>query len=438
MLYNAFFCFEAITERNLDDVICGICGVVGELYLGDGNEKNCCSISEICYTPHQGTCMSPAPTSLEDFLLMLKKRWVECTTYTRCIHKFQVHHSEIPPIMAPSIRRCEVLNTEAQKKSTVLDSIKHKYQGDPAVLHGLIRDKEVDMSKIDELGLESVKNICRKCNISTALKSLERMKIDLQGLYESLLVGSCPCHGFTKVDGRTGGFYHVVCRHGVTAASKFLTLQESVRDPADLYLSFKYYPLVFICDTPCGLVRHMDCRQPEVTNQLWGNYGGCLEMPTLDKSPSKGISVPEIVLAEYRDSPRTLPHLDDKEEVSHPLTGSERRYVLGDRFHESSNPHKSPLCQFHDINLCLQSNVLKTSYQESENHRKNILRLRSSCVQGFSTHFLYNYLMDFYQNEDIVKKQRSMLQKNLREGQFIGRDKFCRFVVSAASTSSCS
>lgn len=73
--------------------------------------------------------MSPAPTSLEDFLLMLKKRWVECTTYTRCIHKFQVHHAEIPPIMAPSIRRCEVLNTEAQKKSTVLDSIKHKYQG---------------------------------------------------------------------------------------------------------------------------------------------------------------------------------------------------------------------------------------------------------------------------------------------------------------------
>lgn len=85
--------------------------------------------------------------------------------------------------------------------------------------------------------------------------------------------------------------------------------------------------------------------------------------------------MPEIVVAEYRDSPRTLPHLDDKEEVSHPLTRSERRYVLGDRFHESSNPHKSPLCQFHDINLRLQSNVLKTSYQESENHQKNVLRL---------------------------------------------------------------
>ena len=33
-----------------------------------------------------------------------------------------------------------------------------------------------------------------------------KMKIDIQALYESLLVGSCPCHGFTKVEGHTGGF----------------------------------------------------------------------------------------------------------------------------------------------------------------------------------------------------------------------------------------
>ena len=51
------------------------------------------------------------------------------------------------------------------------------------------------------------------------------MKIDIQGLYESLLVGSCPCHGFTKVDGHTGGFYHIVCRHGVSVTYKCLLNQ---------------------------------------------------------------------------------------------------------------------------------------------------------------------------------------------------------------------
>ena len=42
------------------------------------------------------------------------------------------------------------------------------------------------------------------------------MCTDLQPVYSSMLVGLCPCHGFTKVPGHTGGFYHLVCRHGVS------------------------------------------------------------------------------------------------------------------------------------------------------------------------------------------------------------------------------
>ena len=45
--YQGFYCFEAITTRNLDDVICRICGTVGEVYPGDGNEKNCCSNNRV-------------------------------------------------------------------------------------------------------------------------------------------------------------------------------------------------------------------------------------------------------------------------------------------------------------------------------------------------------------------------------------------------------
>ncbi len=50
LLYNGFYCFEAVTERNLDETICGICGVLGEVYFGDGNEKNCCSRKEVRIT----------------------------------------------------------------------------------------------------------------------------------------------------------------------------------------------------------------------------------------------------------------------------------------------------------------------------------------------------------------------------------------------------
>jgi hypothetical protein len=72
-----------------------------------------------------------------------------------------------------------------------------------------------------------------------------------------------------------------------TVASKFLTLTESVRDAADLYLSLKHTPIVFINDTPCGFVRHLECRNPKVAEKLWGKNAGCFEKPAIGKEPKK-------------------------------------------------------------------------------------------------------------------------------------------------------
>lgn len=69
--------------------------------------------------------------------------------------------------------------------------------------------------------------------------------------------------------------------------SKPLALQESVRDTTDLYLSLKYPPILFICDTPCGFVRHLDCRSPAVSEKLWGTFSGCFEFPDKEKLPSQ-------------------------------------------------------------------------------------------------------------------------------------------------------
>ena len=117
------------------------------------------------------------------------------------------------------------------------------------------------------------------------------------------------------------------------------------------------------------------------------------------------VDVPYIVPQEYRDMSRQLVNPEELERFQHPVTMTTRHYVLGDRFHNKSNPHKSPLCVYHDIDKCRQSLTIKTSYQEVENSRKNQRRLRSSCAQSFGTHFLFNYLMDYYQNEAIVQSQ---------------------------------
>lgn len=142
--------------------------------------------------------------------------------------------------------------------------------------------------------------------------------------------------------------------------------------------------------------------------------------------------MPEIVPAEFKPVSVDAEVEENANKCIHPITGSSRWYILGDRFHSTTNPHKSPLCSFHDINLCLQANALKTSYQEAENNRKNKKRLQSACVQGFGTHFLFNFLMDYYQNEIIIQKQLLNLKKRLPEGFQVKRDKYMRFIYEPA------
>ena len=47
LYYNHFWAFEMMTKRDLSTTVCGICGIIGEVYLGEGNEKNCCRNSRV-------------------------------------------------------------------------------------------------------------------------------------------------------------------------------------------------------------------------------------------------------------------------------------------------------------------------------------------------------------------------------------------------------
>ena len=68
--------------------------------------------------------------------------------------------------------------------------------------------------------------------------------------------------------------------------------------------------------------------------------------------------------------------------------------------------------------------------QESENNRKNDKRLRSACQQSFEVHYMYNFLMDFYQNEAIILRQKRLLEGELESGEILKRNMNHRFVIS--------
>ena len=141
------------------------------------------------------------------------------------------------------------------------------------------------------------------------------------------------------------------------------------------------------------------------------------------------VSVPHLVPLEFQSSRMEYKDEQELQEWEHPVTGHRHRYVVGDRFHSSTNPHKSPLCRFHDLDLCEQKNAIKTSYQESENNRKIFLRLRSSTMQKFLVHFHYNYLMDYYHNEKIVEDLTTKMLSRVREDEKLVRGPYHKLVV---------
>ena len=137
--------------------------------------------------------------------------------------------------------------------------------------------------------------------------------------------------------------------------------------------------------------------------------------------------MPLVVPSEYKRTSSNVDLQVPLDEYIHPTSNNSRRFVVGDRFHTRVNPHKSALCKYHDINLCQQAATIKTSYQESRNKSKKDRRIQSASMQNFHIHFLYCYLMDFYQNEQIVEKQRKNIQALM--GKQPSRDKYMRFVV---------
>ena len=58
--------------------------------------------------------------------------------------------------------------------------------------------------------------------------------------------------------------------------------KESTRDHVDLLLSSKHWPLVYAVNMSCGVVAHVEAREPKLANAMsWGERRGCFEKPRL-------------------------------------------------------------------------------------------------------------------------------------------------------------
>eukprot|EP00111_Clytia_hemisphaerica_P007271 TCONS_00021129-protein len=132
LLYDGFYGFEAMTERNLNDNICGYCGIIGRVYYGDGNEKNCCSLKDVITDSKKkvttskndiSTCQIEVERNkeikddkLSTMLSNVKQNLLRKCTYAKDESSFKISIGDLAPLI-PSAMCCEEINTEADKKS---------------------------------------------------------------------------------------------------------------------------------------------------------------------------------------------------------------------------------------------------------------------------------------------------------------------------------
>ena len=135
---------------------------------------------------------------------------------------------------------------------------------------------------------------------------------------------------FKKRFGRSGGWLTLACKHGIVYAVKFLLRSESPRDYIDVIRSLKIPPNVFINDIAHMVAAHGNRHHPG----LFSPFEGRVAENTPDNIDAALANRLKISLPWLNND---LPYIDEPEEGGyHPVTGSNVKMVLFDKFHETN------------------------------------------------------------------------------------------------------
>lgn len=131
----------------------------------------------------------------------------------------------------------------------------------------------------------------------------------------------------------SGGALHFSCMHRVVYYVNFLFWTESARDHADRLLSFKNFPTCYISDVAGQVAWHTN----NCTKQLFFHpHDGRLCAPT-PENIKLAAKIELKVDLEWIDNLRSpFPLLPERGTTSgiHPITRTNDRYSLYDRFHQ--------------------------------------------------------------------------------------------------------
>ena len=407
--YNTAVLVKGVSSEEdcLSKLLCLHCGIAPITLMSDGNAKNSIFLNAGCDNLVFEKNDDEIPT-LEDFI----KQCVVTIAGTSLFQNYEkpiINVFKLPLILSKKISG-PVFNRESLKKS----NFNRKFdlsQVDLTKVSEMFSSGRFDLLKSRELNLTQLRDIAKDIKIPRAGK-LSKIMIEntVLQLFNMLIAGRGNCHKYVHSLGETGGWTDDWCPHAVKYGSKMMVLQESVIDPADIYLSLLFPPVLQIMDDPCTMVNHLVCSEPEFAKLMFGPNRGCFEPPHPKRRPKSCHDCPDILPQSVfpRKFDKTL--LDNPDEKVHPISKVITRKVLGTKLSESHKTQNE--CLFHNINLCDQASCIKTMSQEGLQMRRKSKRVAPGKRQSFESHFCFNFLLDVLENKRTREKQEVALAKH--------------------------
>ena len=133
------------------------------LKIGDGTEDISCRMDTTNWTVEEDVTGKFSAAEAEDYWKSLWIHFIGFLVYPRVFSQqsqFPVKIGKVPPILNPKIAGPELFNTEHVKDSYVLKNI-DEIQGSQNKLIELIVSKELELSGLDKMTNDELKQICQ-------------------------------------------------------------------------------------------------------------------------------------------------------------------------------------------------------------------------------------------------------------------------------------
>ena len=354
--YNCVTLLQPLEDLDsLSAVLCLYCGVAPLTLMSDGNAKNSILLRGGCDNLEFNQDDEESIPSLDSFVMKCANS-VAGTALFQHYPKEKINVFKIPLIMGNRITG-KVNNRECMKKSVFQEDIDFS-QIDFNKLEKVVTSGEFDLLKSRSLSLDQLRLLAKNLRIpKSSLQSKVMLENVILKAVDCLVSGNSSCHKYTHSLGETGGWTDDWCIHGVKYGSKKMIKQESVIDPADIYLSLLFPPLLQILDDPCTFISHMFCSESSTADMLFGANKGCFEPPHKEKKPRTDHDCPELLPLSMFPRDMSSEALSNPQSMVHPISRTIIRKVLGTKL---SDGHKSRNeCLYHSTGNCKQASFIK-------------------------------------------------------------------------------